>query len=99
MELYLLVVDSPYPENHPQYVSSTLLEDSDHQVDIWTIDLGQQKADVQYYRELLSPDEVQRADRFYYEKHRNNFIISRAAMREIMSRYTSGSPRSVAFTY
>jgi hypothetical protein len=40
---------------------------TEHQVDIWLIDLVGQPDEIQCYRRLLSQDEVERADRFYFE--------------------------------
>lgn len=70
------------------------------QVDIWRIDLaGLEKAQLLDCRRLLSHDEIQRADRFHFEKHRRRFTVARAAMRQILGSYTGVTPREVVFRY
>jgi 4'-phosphopantetheinyl transferase len=68
-------------------------------VDIWSICLTRQNEEVQHYRHLLSFDEVRRADRFYFENHRNAFIVAHTALRQILSLYAGCAPREVAFSY
>jgi 4'-phosphopantetheinyl transferase len=71
----------------------------ENQVDIWRIDLVRQPDEIQHYRRVLSHDEIERADRFYFEKHRRRFIVARAAMRQVLGRYASIAPGKLAFSY
>ncbi|HEX5338151.1 MAG TPA: 4'-phosphopantetheinyl transferase superfamily protein [Gallionella sp.] len=48
---------------------------------------------------LLSPDEVARMERFYFEKHRSHFLISHAFLRIVLSRYQGCSPASIAYSF
>ena len=70
----------------------------DNQVDVWHIEVAG-RFEIQRFRESLSPDEIERADRFYFAKHRRRFTVMRAAMREILGRYTGLRPQDVAFSY
>jgi len=70
-----------------------------NQVDIWRIDLAGHNNRIQQYRCLLSPGEIQRADRFYFEKDRRRFTVARVAMREILSRYAGLAPQELCFSY
>lgn len=71
----------------------------ENQVDIWQIDLGAQPDEIQHYRRFLAQDEVERADRFYFEKQRRRFALSRAAMRQILGCYINADPHDVVFSY
>lgn len=50
-------------------------------------------------RELLSPDEVTRADRFIDPVHGRRFTAGRAALRVILGAYTGTAPASLEFAY
>lgn len=71
----------------------------ENQIDIWRIHIDGQEVGLQHYRRLLSSEEAQRADRFYFEEHRRRFTWARAAMREILSRYIGLAPQQLAFSY
>lgn len=47
----------------------------------------------------LSEDELARANRFYFEKDRRNFIAARTILREILGAYLSVSPSQLLFQY
>lgn len=68
------------------------------EVDVWKIPL-QMEEDAVCHRRLLSHDELQRADRFRFEKPRIRFIAARVAMRQILSRYLGIAPQKLAFYY
>jgi 4'-phosphopantetheinyl transferase len=72
---------------------------SRNEVHLWSIDLTRHENRTQYYHQLLSPDEAERADRFYFEKHRMRFTRARATMRQILSRYVGVPPAELAFSY
>jgi 4'-phosphopantetheinyl transferase len=71
---------------------------AENQVDIWQIEISGQGG-VERRRQLLSPDEVQRADAFHFEKHRRRYIAGRAAMRQILSIYTGIPSKELVFAY
>src|ERR1700691_6078158 len=47
----------------------------------------------------LSPDEVERADRFRFEKHRRAFVLGRAVLRALVAGYLRMTPEQASFTY
>ncbi len=54
---------------------------------------------VAHFRELLSPDEVRRADRFVFEDLRTRFTICRGVLREILGLRLGQAPQDVRFRY
>jgi 4'-phosphopantetheinyl transferase len=72
---------------------------SKNQVDIWRIDLAGTPEEIQRCRGLLSSEELLRANRFHLNKHRRRFIVARAAMRQVLSRYLSVAPQDLVFSY
>jgi 4'-phosphopantetheinyl transferase len=75
------------------------LTSSANTVDLWQIDLAATDDGIQHYRPFLSLDEVQRADRFYFERDRGRFIVARGAMRQILSCYLCLAPQDLRFSY
>jgi 4'-phosphopantetheinyl transferase len=74
-----------------------LLED--HQVHVWFRSLDSADVDAVTVLAYLSPDEKQRAERYHYDQHRNEFILSRGTLRLALSSYTGISPELLSFEY
>jgi len=51
------------------------------------------------WRETLSPEEREKAERFSSERHRQNYIFAHAVLRDILGRYLMRSARNVLFKY
>jgi 4'-phosphopantetheinyl transferase len=64
-------------------------------VDIYTHDLDAPAAGVG----TLSPEELARACRFRFERHRRRFINCRAKLREILATYLDRDPAFIEFEY
>jgi 4'-phosphopantetheinyl transferase len=47
----------------------------------------------------LSPDEVERAGRFRFDKHRRAFVLGRAALRALVASYLRITPAEASFIY
>jgi 4'-phosphopantetheinyl transferase len=47
----------------------------------------------------LSPDEVERADRFRFDRHRRAFVLGRAVLRALVASYLRIAPEEASFTY
>ncbi len=68
-------------------------------VHIWRIALDQPAARLPFYAQTLAPDEVKRAERFYFEHDRQHYTVGRGALRMILSRYTGIAPSRLEFSY
>lgn len=74
-----------------------------NEVHLWSIPLshlsteceGRERVGVRV--ELLSPDELSRANRFKFPEHRTRYIIAHAALREILARYANELPEKLVF--
>ncbi|MFZ1133627.1 MAG: 4'-phosphopantetheinyl transferase superfamily protein [Candidatus Korobacteraceae bacterium] len=70
-----------------------------NEVHVWRRYLGVQFKEQEYYRLLLSPDETARAQRFRFESDRNNFVVARGTLRELLGRYLTIPPKELRFSY
>jgi 4'-phosphopantetheinyl transferase len=77
---------------------STNLKLKDNEVDIWQIGLRPEPSSLRTLLEILSADERQRASRFHFDRDREKFIVARAALRDILSRYLDISPNQTRFS-
>ncbi len=69
-----------------------------HQVHIWTLPL-EDTTSAHSLCDLLSPDELERASRFRFEKHRAQYVLTRGTLRFLLAGYLGISPREIAFHY
>jgi 4'-phosphopantetheinyl transferase len=67
------------------------------EIDVWRVKTADHLALITQLIKLLLPDEVKRAERYYQEKDRQRFIISRAALRIILGRYLGQQPEDFRF--
>lgn len=68
-------------------------------VHVWRISLDQPFESDQHFRRMLEPDEINRASRFHFEKHRNHFIVARGFLRSVVARYLEMRPEALRFSY
>jgi 4'-phosphopantetheinyl transferase len=83
----------------PQEVENSPLNLDSHEVHIWQIGLAAEDDVIRACRKLLPADEVERADRFYFERDRRRFAIAHGAMRQILARYVNSAPEQLKFSY
>ncbi len=74
-----------------------IISDGDIHIYRQSIDAPLDKLD--FFRKLLSQDELQRANRFRFDKDRNHFISGRGLLRIILGKYLNESPASVKISY
>ena len=73
-----------------------LFEDT---VVILTIRLSQIKSDLPKYRLALSTEETKRAKSFVSKRDRESFVLSRGALRSVLSRYLSIPANDIELSY
>jgi 4'-phosphopantetheinyl transferase len=77
-------------EIHPQHIKP-------NEVHIWVIPLDQGLSTGSVPYRYLSTEEVERADRFHFERHRRRFAISHNALREILAAYLGVNPANIEY--
>lgn len=68
-------------------------------VDVWRIALDPPDETVAELRELLSADELARANRFRFARHRRRFTVARGALRRLLGAYLGSPPEAIRFAY
>jgi 4'-phosphopantetheinyl transferase len=66
---------------------------------LWRISVDYVAPNLASLEQLLSKDERARADRFRFSRNREQYIIRRAAMRQILARYVGVEPQQLRFSY
>jgi 4'-phosphopantetheinyl transferase len=69
------------------------------EVHLYTVRLESSENNFARAFSWLSPDEVERADRFRFEKHRRAFVLGRAVLRALLATYLHIAPEEASFTY
>ncbi|NES02543.1 MAG: 4'-phosphopantetheinyl transferase superfamily protein [Okeania sp. SIO2F4] len=75
------------------------LKVSPNNVHIWSTNLKLLPSQIEELSTILSSDEIERANKFYFERDKNRFIIARGKLRKILSRYLNIEPEKLQFTY
>ena len=70
-----------------------------NQVDVWRVRLDLDDSSLKDLKNLLSEEELARAERLRFEKQRKRFIAARGLLRRILSRYTEEKPEELKFHY
>lgn len=83
-------------ESAPTSSPSSSLSLQPGEVHVWRLVLD---APVEPYLELLQPDELARANRFYFEKDRKHFTVARGFLRLLLGRYLQTDPALLMFSY
>jgi 4'-phosphopantetheinyl transferase len=76
---------------------SLSLQPSD--VHVWRVDLRQSENLIEEFRRTLHEDEIQRANRFHFEKHRKDYVVGRGFLRYVLGRYLDAEAKALQFSY
>ena len=72
---------------------------SDDEVHVWRAFLDSTLSHVSSLQNTLAADELHRAERFFLQKDRDRFIVTRGLLRMILGRYLGIEPDRVQFCY
>jgi 4'-phosphopantetheinyl transferase len=72
---------------------------TDGEIHVWRQSLEPWSHPVERYRSVLSPDELQRAGRFRFDRDRNEFLVSRATLRTLLGCYLDIPANQLRFFY
>lgn len=70
---------------------------ADAEVSLWLVDVGADPAALPATTLALSPDEIERADRFHHPEDRARFMLTRAALRHLLAEATGREAQTLAF--
>lgn len=68
-------------------------------VHMWRAGLEIDESLIAYYFQILSPDEVIRAERYYSMKDKRHFIAARGMLRHLLGRYLNLKQNEICFSY
>jgi len=72
---------------------------SPNEVHVWHFCQEETNSQIETLKDILSPDELGRSQKFHFEKDRKRFILFRAMLRRILSSYLGKNPQQVQFNY
>jgi len=68
-------------------------------VHIWRVNLDYSESKLNLLKDHLSKEEIERANRFYFEKDRRQFMLRRGILKQIISKYLAIDPQNLPFEY
>lgn len=71
----------------------------EHEIHVWRACLDRDATLVAEFQQLLSDDERNRAERFFFEKERSHFSVARGLLRIILAQYLDQDPKLIQFRY
>jgi 4'-phosphopantetheinyl transferase len=74
----------PLPHNH---------------IHVWSTILNAAAYEIAYLKQVLSVDELKRAEKYYFDKDRDHFIVARGLLRHLLGRYLQIPPIQIEFVY
>ncbi len=71
----------------------------DDEIYLWLVNLKLEKKSIEYLERTLNSDEIEKSNKFHFEKDRNSFIVARGSLRIILSKYFFVTPQEILFNY
>ena len=71
----------------------------DNEVHVWRASLELAAPRVRALRHDLNEEELERAERFHFQRHRSHFIVARGLLRTVLGRYLKTEPGRLRFQY
>ncbi len=71
---------------------------SHQDVHVWRAFLDREFPHLQDLRRSLSPDEIERAERYHFQEDRERFIVAHGLLRTILARYLRADPGRLVFS-
>lgn len=68
-------------------------------VDVYYFRISEKQNKVSMYTNILMDDEIEKARRFHYKKDKDNYIICRGALRNLISSSIDINPQEIIFKY
>lgn len=81
-------------QNSPQH--PRLEKDRVH---LWRVNLDLPAVIIEELRVCLSPDEIDKANKFRFPQHNRRFVVARGVLRQLLGNYLQISPREIKFQY
>jgi 4'-phosphopantetheinyl transferase len=69
------------------------------EVHVWRASLNLERSKIHSLQQILTADERARAERFYFQRDREYFIVARGLLRAILGRYLDMKPSQLRFYY
>lgn len=69
------------------------------EVHVWRVELEQPEYVLEKFRGTLEENELHRASRFHFEKHRRYFVVGRGALRRLLAQYLNDKPETFRLSY
>jgi 4'-phosphopantetheinyl transferase len=74
-----------------------LLQITENAAHVYATSLVKTMAETNSFQKVLNQEEQACAKRFLYEKHQNNFIVSRGILRILLGKYLNLAPEKIVF--
>ena len=72
---------------------------TDSRIHVWRASLELLSSQIDFLATVLSPDEIARAEKFRFARHRRRFIAARGILRQLLGNYLEIAPSQVKFGY